>query len=250
MTIWPANLIEPPLEAVILFGSKSRGDADAASDTDLAIFAEASSPASLISIKRRFSDSISNEDTNFAIYSLTTAERMATDGSLFLWHIKLEGRILFQRSCWLIRLLDCLAPYGNGKADRDIRTFEAVLSDVTDNLSKTESTLLFEAATLFSVLRSLGMIATALVGSPCFGRLDPIFRTRELMGDSFRLTDHDVMRLVAAKLIYSGKRPFERLELTTSWCNEVKAKVLGVANFARGMHYEPTHRGAQTALRR
>jgi hypothetical protein len=226
------------VEAMLLFGSRSRGDADKGSDTDLAVFAEAESVDSLVGVKRSLCDDPGQITTNYSVYSLATAELMAAEGSLFLWHLKLEGKILFQRSNWVNGLLARLAPYCYAKAARDIKTFEYVLGDIGESLRMTESTILFETATLFAVLRSLGMIVTGLSGRPCFGRLEPIFRVRQQMGPRFTLSDEEIDILLAAKLMYSRKKPARSLPLTPAWCLAVKEKISDVASYARGLGYE------------
>jgi len=226
---------------VVLFGSKSRGDADTGSDTDLAVFASAECPEDLVKIKDSMCRAFSDIMTNLSVYSVATAELMAAEGSLFLWHLKSEGRVVFQREGWFERLLDHLAPYSSVKAERDLDTFAHVLGDVGSSLRRGESTIFFEAATLFSVLRSLGMIAAALTGNPCFGRLEPIYRTRELMGPRFRLVDEEINLLLTAKLIYSRKKYHEVPQLTIVWCERVRQKVVEVWSFVRGLANAGVH---------
>jgi len=235
------NPLPAAVYGVVLFGSKSRGDADTGSDTDLAVFANAESPEDLVKIKDNMCRAFSDKMANLSVYSVATAQLMAADGSLFLWHLKLEGRVVFQRDNWFDRLLDDLAPYSPVKAERDLDTFAHVLDDVGTSLRRGESTTLFEAATLFSVLRSLGMITAALTGNPCFGRLEPIDRTRELMGARSQLTDEDISRLLAAKLIYSRKRYDEVPWLTNAWCDGIREKVVEVLDFVRGLSNERVH---------
>jgi len=233
--------LPPVVYGVVLFGSKSRGDADRGSDMDLAVFADAKSPEGLVKIKSDMCRTFSDSTANLSVYSVATAEIMAADGSLFLWHLKLEGRVVFQRDNWFDRLLDRLAPYSSLKAERDLDTFARVLDDVSSSLGRGESTILFEAATLFSVLRSLGMIAAALTGNPCFGRLEPIYRMREQMGSRFRLSDEEINLLLTAKLIYSRKKYDEVPRLTSTWCNRARQKVVEVLNFVRGVASERVH---------
>jgi hypothetical protein len=227
--------------SVVLFGSKSRGDADTGSDTDLAVFADAESPEDLVNIKNNMCRAFSDKMANLSVYSVATAEFMAADGSLFLWHLKLEGRVVFQKDNWFDTLLYHLAPYSSVKAERDLNTFAQVLDDVDSSFGRGESTIMFEAATLFSVLRSLGMIAAALTGNPCFGRLEPIYRTRDLMGARFRLAEEEISLLLTSKLIYSRKKYGEVPQLTSAWCDGVRQKVVEVSNFVRGLTSERIH---------
>jgi len=237
----PRSSLGSAIEAVVLFGSKSRGDADAASDTDLAVFANAASIDSLIGIKQNVSRAVQDKSANFSVYSLSTAELMATDGSLFLWHLKLEGQVLFQRSDWFSRILKQLAPYSAPIALRNINTFDSILHDVAESIKKTQTTLLFEAATLFTILRSTGMIVSAIAGSPCFGRLDPIFLTKKMMNGRFPVSDEKIKILLGAKLVYSGKKPTASFNVTAGWCEHVKDEIIEVLDFTRGFVYETSH---------
>jgi hypothetical protein len=234
------SVMPTAVHGVVLFGSQSRGDADMGSDTDIAIFADAASAEDLVRIKGNIGSN-SGTAANLSVYSLTTAEDMAADGSLFLWHLKLEGKILFQRDHWFDMLLDHLSAYSYVKAERDLDTFAKVLDDVGSSLRRGTSTILFECATLFSVLRSLGMIASALSGDYCFGRLEPIYRIRERMGPRFRLTEEEINILLAAKLTYSRKKYGPVPQMTSAWCENIMRKVIEVMNYVRGGNCERVH---------
>src|SRR2546426_5587280 len=235
MIVDMVELPDPSVEALVLFGSRSRGDFDADSDTDIALFARADSPVELVLLRSRLSRAEPDGLRNLSVYSLQTAEEMAAHGSLFLWHLKLEGRILFKRSDWIDGIMRQLRDYSPLKAERDLRTFEYVLADIIDSIKSTKVTLEFELATLYSVLRNLGMIVTALSGNPCFGRLEPILRTKALMGTGFRLTDGEIKSLLRIKLIYSRNAVANGEAVTDVLCGDIWEKVAGVAGFARRM---------------
>jgi len=225
------------VEAMLLFGSQSRGDASYGSDIDVAVFTHAKSIESLIETKRQISLAV-QPNVFFSVYSLKTVECMALDGSLFLWHLKREGRVLFQRSGWVDGLLLRIEPYSPAKALRDISTFESVLGDIGLALKDGHSTLLFEAATLFSILRSLGMIVSMSIGLPNFGRWEPICRIKALMGSSFALSASDLDVLHSARLLYGRGFAGDVSELTSDSCKGLHAKIADVANFARRLIHE------------
>jgi predicted nucleotidyltransferase len=250
MTLWLGNVVPEPVQAILLFGSRARGDADCGSDTDFAVFADVGSTERLAQVKEGLCSDLRDTTVNVSVYSGQTAEIMAREGSLFLWHLKLEGRPIFRRDAWIDHLLAGVAPYQGTKALRDIGTFERVLEDVAESIASTEQTILFEAATLFSVLRSIGMIVTALVERPCFGRLEPVTRLTRIMRSDFPLDQQEVQRLLAAKLIYSRKIPDATVDLTGEWCQGVAVKIARVAGFARGIANGELHKSASDALRR
>jgi hypothetical protein len=124
---------------------------------------------------------------------------------------------------------------------RDISTFDSVLADIALALEEDDSTLLFEAATLFSILRSLGMIVSMTIGLPSFSRWDPILRIKRLMGSSFELSASDLDVLHSARLTYARRFPADVSQLTSDYCKDLQAKVAGVAKFSRRIAYESIH---------
>ncbi len=194
-----------PVKAALLFGSQSRGDAVAGSDTDVAVFANAASAAQLIEIKRDLVLQCLRESTiNFSVYSTKTAKAMALQGRLYLWHLKLEGQPLFDHR-FLEELFYNLHPYSKAKAAEDIETFATVLSDMQIALLRGSDTVYFEAATAFSIMRSLGMMMGALTGHFIFSRIGPVRYLAETLGNQFLFTDADACRLLSARLAYAGK---------------------------------------------
>jgi predicted nucleotidyltransferase len=240
MTFRPLNADCRLIEAIVLFGSKSRGDHDEGSDTDLAVFVPAFGADDLVAAKRWLTEEIRDSTANLSVYSMATVEKMAAEGSLFLWHLKLEGKIPYQRSDWVNQVLTNLSPYSCSKALRDLSTFRCALTDVQESLAIGGRTVLFEAATLYSILRSLGMILTTLMGKPRFGRIEPISRMKDNMGERFQLSDEDIARLLNARLVYSDKRPAGEMNIPLAWCQSVIPKVARVIEFVEGTANEST----------
>jgi hypothetical protein len=234
------DICAPPaaVEAIVLFGSCARGDADAGSDTDVAVFAMAESPNDLVETKQSLSKVTGN--ANLSVYSTRTTERMAEDGSLFLWHVRLEGQTLYTRSAWFQHTLTKLQAYRAEKAARDIASFEIVIDDIVRSLSSGSRTLLFEAATLFAVVRSLGMIVEMRAGVPSFSRSGPVQRLQHRMGSAFPLSDTDVSTLLAAKLLYSQKAN-ETVELRHDSCTRMAHGIREIVAFAKRASYEEAY---------
>lgn len=219
------------LEAVVLFGSRARGDSDVDSDTDIAAFGESASMADLICLKGRLVDVLERE-CSLSVYSKRTAEAMAASGSLFLWHLGMEGQVLGQRSDWYDSLLNELRPYCVQKARADIDTFITALADTERSLARADSTLLFEESNLFSILRSLGMITSMVDQHPCFSRLGPIYYLRRRMEGEFCLGEEEIMTLHAARLFYRGKS-LAAPKLETKQCRSKAAKLALIARRLR-----------------
>ena len=121
--------------AVWLYGSHARGVPDGQSDIDVLVAADRS----------RSTDEILQElpvSMKFASVSLYTWDElsaMASYGSLFLQHLKLEAYPLYEspsRRGKLRELLEGLRDYEF--ANRDIRGFKTVLDDVEEALDNEE----------------------------------------------------------------------------------------------------------------
>src|SRR5262249_2658866 len=141
---------------------------------------------------------------------------------------------------WISDLLQRLQPYSRAKALRDLQTFESVLADIKDGLEQGEATLVFETATLFSVLRSVGMIVSAWLGNPSFGRWQPIYNLRILMESHFPLRECHLRELHNARLVYARCKDHDT-RLSLEECVAMQSKVAEVAAFARRFICESLH---------
>ena len=158
--------------AVWLYGSHSRGDADAESDIDLFVASDEDIPPEAINVgafRLRSPGSVSR-------YSWSEVEGMAAYGSLFLHHIRLEGCPLYEASSQEGRLGGILSRMsGYRLAERDLRGFRAVLEDVARSLGSGGAEI-FELSVLGTVLRHASILGCWLLGRPSFGRTTPVDR--------------------------------------------------------------------------
>lgn len=197
------------IRAIVEFGSRARGDFDEYSDTDVAVFADVCDPDSLLEVRAKL-DRLGWRGVCFSCYSVDAAESMAKAGSLFLWHLRTEGKVRFSRDEWLGALLQTeLASYSLSCAQKGARDLLAVIEDIRLSVSAGASTLPFEAATLYAVLRTLGMMVAMVQGRPCFERLGSIFNVNSLLDNDLRINDEEVDALVRARLSYSRAAPFD-----------------------------------------
>jgi hypothetical protein len=150
-----------------LYGSEARGDVDGISDSDLLFVADSKiSPKDIPQESRDLLaiGSVSRYDWN-------EIEGMAKYGSLFLHHLRLEGRCLDSsntRAVSLRTILKQLPPYQRVKSD--VRAFHATLDDIRQSLQD-DGSLIFELSVLATVVRHAAILGCYVSGHPTFGRL-------------------------------------------------------------------------------
>ena len=144
-----------------LFGSVARGDTDDLSDVDVLVAGELE-PQALSDLP------YPKERMSLVRYDWPELHQMAGYGSLFLHHLRLEGKLLFSpHKSELAALLEDLPPYG--RAQQEISTFVRVLDDVESALNGDHSPE-FELAVIATALRHSCILGCYAAGKPKFGR--------------------------------------------------------------------------------
>ena len=156
------------LEGVILFGSSARGDDDAHSDRDVCAIVANLPDRQIHSLKRRVADLYLTNPQSVSAYRRSTISQMAEFGSLFLWHLKLEGRVLYDRSGITAKTFSNLAAYR--RYAEDLLRFQEVFDDTVREFGVRPRLDLFDLHCLFLVIRNVCMLLTVKAGDPQFGR--------------------------------------------------------------------------------
>jgi predicted nucleotidyltransferase len=211
----PASMNATPAFATWLYGSHARGDADELSDIDMLVISES------VDDPIDVSDLYPERSASVTRYTWAELEGMVESGSLFLLHLELEGRPLTESPSVKGRLAAALSRLGRYKfAARDAQGFSDVLSDVRHSLWDGGS-LVYELATLGTVVRHTAILGCAMAGQPCFSRYEPVRRVSELWGTKGRW-ESDFDLLYRYRLYADGrlsKPPSATLEFATHWCN-------------------------------
>jgi hypothetical protein len=146
---------------VWLFGSTARGDTDELSDVDVLV-AGSLDPSVLQSLD------LPQGRLSIVRYEWPELRHMAAYGSLFLHHVRLEGRPLQPAGGpALTDLLSRLPAYE--RAERELHSFEAVLADVESAVAGDHSPP-FELAVIATTMRHACILGCYAIGQPTFGR--------------------------------------------------------------------------------
>ena len=148
--------------AVWVYGSVARGDADELSDTDVLLISDASDhPVPAVQAV---------PEASVSHYTWGQITSLAEVGSLFLHHLRLEGRVVGGTAAGRVRSVELVSSIGPYRLyRRDIAGFRQVLHDIAC-AQTSGSTPEYELAVLGTLARHSSIVAAYLLGEPCFSR--------------------------------------------------------------------------------
>jgi predicted nucleotidyltransferase len=177
----PELKVDPPTDicGISLFGSAARGDQDQGSDIDILMLIQNAPLNRVIELRNWCADALSVPHETVSPYTLEAARAMASSGSLLLWHLKLEGRLIFQRQDAIDSLLETLKPFADYNNELDL--YDDLVADVTqawvDNRGPTE----LDLHVLQVVVRNACILLTVFQGRPTFGRISAVEEAKRQM---------------------------------------------------------------------
>ncbi|MEO8289369.1 MAG: nucleotidyltransferase domain-containing protein [Gaiellaceae bacterium] len=176
--------------SVWLYGSFARGDADELSDIDILVAGGDGEWRDAVSQDPQLAWlELSGHAFSPMQFSWGELEAMCAYGSLFLHHVKLEGRAVTpEENDPLEQLLAGLPRYR--RATDEMQAFTVVLQDVAKSLRGDHSPN-FEMAVVATALRHAFILGCYVTGQPDFGRASPF----ETLSATLRLSPETVDEL-------------------------------------------------------
>lgn len=159
--------VSPPAIGSVLFGSEARGDFDEFSDRDICVFFDSITMRERPSVRARLAEIYSTRPAGICMYSKPIIESMARKGSLFIWHLKLESRILYDPKSFVANLFESVVPY-SGYAT-DMLRYEQIALGVSETLGDTSLTEA-DLHALFIAWRNTCLLLTMSRATPVFAR--------------------------------------------------------------------------------
>lgn len=149
---------------VVLYGSRARGDHDDLSDCDILIVGDP--------IDGSYRSPIG---TSLVKYNWTEFTEMQQYGSLFMRHLRAEGRIIESNQCGHAEYDNLLANLpGYSRVMSDLHAFETAIDDCEEALISGDTSVEFELASLATVLRHSSILGCYLFGQDNFGRTQAV----------------------------------------------------------------------------
>jgi len=147
-----------------MYGSRARGDADDLSDTDVLVIADPGTQVESLIAELAF------PAISVSRYSWSEMERMWQYGSLYIHHLKLEGRRLRAAPRdpeRLPKLLATVPPFA--RARKDLEGFRQAVGEAEQSL-RVGGWPDFECEVVATVARHAAILGAYCAGQPTFGR--------------------------------------------------------------------------------
>lgn len=210
-----------------LYGSRARGDVDAASDIDVLVAGELEEQA-LVGLP------YPREQLSIVRYDWDELEHMVAYGSLFLHHVKLEGRpLVSDPTSYLLALLETLPRYE--RANRELASFVTVLDDVECSLSGDHSPA-FELSVIATALRHACILGCYAIGRPTFGRESAFRNFLGHTGFEELIPQSQLLYMFRLYEDHRAPAPYEAsTEDVRSWLDRVR-QVIGVVEGCLDAH--------------
>lgn len=187
----------PEIKAIVLYGSYARGDSDSKSDLDICIFTQEQAVVSVIQLASILPVPESCH-LSLTTYCQADLEAMLEYGSLFLWHLKLEGKIEYGKE-YLASQLTRLKPFERHHSE--IGYHSEILDDLIAFTSTSYTANEFDLSLLFTIVRNTCMILAHKAGSPTFGRQDCYHAALKMFPD-LPLEEETYLMLSEWKAVY------------------------------------------------
>ncbi|WP_166000809.1 nucleotidyltransferase domain-containing protein [Bacillus sp. Cs-700] len=152
---------------IILFGSKARKDNDLYSDADIFILVEDVSQIRKKQIIEIVEKAIDFDNVGISIYTKSLFDKLLQEGSMFLWHLKMEGKNIYCRDKE-VDLFENLNEFT--KYEVNLKTYINIFNKTKESLSR-NGVNIFDLSQLFFVCRNLCLLTCFRKGTPTFGRI-------------------------------------------------------------------------------
>jgi len=202
-TIYSTWRESPEVLGVCLYGSAARGELDDFSDIDLLVVISNDMPFPEIKkLKERFCRVMGEGSLNRispAVYYQGDLKSMVERRSLFILHLQLEGKKIFEKECCLSFM--SFDPISYSGFDNDIEIYIENCYGVGEALELATNSIQvdFELSVLAGLVRNASISYTASIGRPFFGRYEAFHYLKNYLGLKHKLSSADLRQLCGAR---------------------------------------------------
>jgi len=185
------------IKSIIVYGSHARKDNDINSDYDICVLTQNKQDIDLDNLREIIGKCESSE-LNSACYPSDVVDNMLNYGSLFLWHLKLEGKVLFGED-YFTKKIEKLNPFIHHH--QEIKYHSQLFEDLLRAWKELTIINEHDLSLLFTIARNTCMILSHKLDKPSFGRLDSFSTAKKLYPD-LPLSLNDYLNLEKWKITY------------------------------------------------
>lgn len=220
------------LLALVLFGSHATGKATPDSDVDVCLISKSRLPLSDRKI-RQLAPDLPPGKLSVACFTPKVLKAMCDYGSLFLWHVRLEGKPIVGEK-HLGKIWKKLKPFTAHSEEVDYHSL--LYKNIAASTRRGRQVNECDLSVLFTIARNVCMILAHKAGRQVFGRNES-FQTAIQLYPDLPLRGHHYKALSRWKMIYENRvAPEERLpnlKRNRTFMKQVK-KLLSYAKEAIG----------------
>ncbi|ALC84718.1 hypothetical protein AM499_02000 [Bacillus sp. FJAT-22090] len=165
------------LLSIVLFGSKARGEEDDFSDVDIFLLVEDIPQDRIEEIIDILKSKLLFDNIRISLYQISTYKQLLLEGSMFIWHLKLEGRIIYKKSN--INLYNNLVPFT--KFQYNLSLYKKLYINAKASL-KANGMNEFDLSQLFFICRNVCLLTCFKLSYPTFGRISVYDKLLEIIG--------------------------------------------------------------------
>jgi predicted nucleotidyltransferase len=202
------------IKSIVLFGSYARGDYNQDSDYDLCVFTSDKHESEAYNLD--FNTLIKkNKKTylNLTVYPHSILNQMLEYGSLFLWHLYIEGKILYGTN-YINKQFNQLNKFDKHLEELDYH--KKLFLELKDSMNKIGYVSYFDYSLLFTISRNICMVLSHKFGRPKFGRFETFNETQKIFnGLPISLIDYQF--LSNFKIIYDRDNSNFNLKIDTDF---------------------------------
>lgn len=175
------NSVPNEINSIVMFGSYARGDYNNYSDFDLCLFTKDESKLNVNELNiEKIVDKANNAHLNLIIYPQSILNQMLVYGSLFLWHLNFEGKVLYGNE-FLQEQFKNLNSFDKHLEELDYHN--KLFKDLIVNYNKIGFVSYFDYSLLFTITRNVCIILSHKYNIPKFGRFDCYSTVKKLFPD-------------------------------------------------------------------
>lgn len=195
------------VDAVIQYGSSARGDSSEDSDIDFFILLHKYKESDSIRIKEILRNKFTDQILDISIYESERFNLMIEHGSLFLWHLKIEGEKWYTSNYFDEQMLE-LAEF-KGSIE-DLITYNKIFNSTVRSIEK-NGVNFFDLSILATLARNTLIIACYNFGNKEFGKLQVYQTCSQYYNEQLPMKFENYNELNNYRLYYSRNTPISEL---------------------------------------